>query len=331
MADTVGGGPGPAKGAALAFQFSTDAFRKRERVAAWREVFGRAVLNIDVAPSTEDDFRARATVFRSGTFGMIRAETSPVEQSNSHSLISNDDISFCCVLNSPWSATQSGRNTDLGLGDGVLMSNGEIGKLSFFEASSYVAFGLPKAQLAALVPDHDALLARRIPAGNHALRLLLGYLSLAQGDAFGCDAALDGAFADHVCDLLALALGATRDAAEVARRRGLPAARLEAIKDDIRKAYRRPDLSIHAIAARHGVSARYVQRIFEETGATFTQYLMEQRLLAAYKALRRTGSAVLPISMIALESGFSDVSHFNRLFRQRFGCTPNEVRKAAKT
>ncbi len=323
--------PGSTQGGAQVFQFSTDAFRKRERVAAWREVFGRTVLSIDVAPRDEPGFLARATVFRSASFGMIRAETSPVDQSNSRSLISNDDVSFCCVLTAHWGATQNRRSTDLGPGDGVLMSNGDLGALTFGEACRYVTFGLPKAQLAALIPDLGALLARRIPAGEPALPLLLRYLDLAAGDAFGSNAALRGAFSDHVCDLLALALGATRDVAELARRRGLPAARLQAMKDDIRRACRQSDLSVHAIAARHGVSARYVQRIFEEAGATFTQYLTEQRLLAAYKVLRRPASAFLPISAIAYESGFSDVSHFNRQFRQRFGCTPNEVRKSAKT
>ena len=86
---------------------------------------------------------------------------------------------------------------------------------------------------------------------------------------------------------------------------------------------------MHAIGVRHGVSARYVQRIFEESGTTFTQYLTEQRLAAAHGALRRPSTAVLPISTIAYDCGFSDVSHFNRLFRQRYGCRPSDVRKDA--
>ena len=47
------------------FRFSTDAFRDHERVAAWREVFGRTLLNIDIAPRSPDAFHASATIFRS--------------------------------------------------------------------------------------------------------------------------------------------------------------------------------------------------------------------------------------------------------------------------
>lgn len=85
-----------------------------------------------------------------------------------------------------------------------------------------------------------------------------------------------------------------------------------------------------AVAARHGVSVRYVQRLFEESGLTFTAYLTEQRLAAAYKALRRRAAADVPVSTIAFDCGFADVSHFNRSFRQRFGCTPSDVRNAAR-
>ena len=72
------------------------------------------------------------------------------------------------------------------------------------------------------------------------------------------------------------------------------------MKDDIRKLYRRPDLSVQAIAARHGVSARYVQKIFEASGWTFTRYVAEQRLAAAHKALRRRGADVTVQSTSAL-------------------------------
>jgi AraC-like DNA-binding protein len=105
------------------------------------------------------------------------------------------------------------------------------------------------------------------------------------------------------------------------------AARLHAIKDDISRNLSHPNLSVHAIAARHRVSTRYVQMLFEESGATFTRYLMEQRLAAAHKALVARPDAT--ISTIAYDAGFNDIANFNRVFRQHFGCTPSDVRQAA--
>src|SRR6266511_1649383 len=42
------------------FRFSTDAFLQRERVAAWREIFGRTVVNLDIEPLNPDGFYAEA-------------------------------------------------------------------------------------------------------------------------------------------------------------------------------------------------------------------------------------------------------------------------------
>jgi AraC-like DNA-binding protein len=316
---------------AQAFHFSTDAYREHERIPAWREVFGRTMLRLDFVPQFTEGFRATATGYRSAALGVMRTSTSPTHQGNSRSLISNDDVSFIRVLSCRATASQLGRSADLEPGDGVFMSHGDVGETAFQGECDYVALVLPKSALAPLVPDIGALVARRVPASNPALRLLLRYLDVAQDDHVAGDPGLQTAFSDHVYDLLALALGATRDAAEQARGRGLPDARLRAMKDDIRKYCNHPDLSIHSIATRHGVSARYVQRVFEESGSTFTQHLTEQRLAAAYKALRRRASIDVPISTVAYDCGFSDVSHFNRVFRRRFGCTPSDVRSAPET
>jgi AraC-like DNA-binding protein len=313
--------------AARVFHFSTDVFRKHERIAAWREVFGRTVLNIDVAPRSPDGFQAEAVVFHSEQLGVIRAASSAVAQANSRGMITNDDVSFGCVLDVPWRATQLGREAALQPGDGVLLSNGDLGALDFSEACRYVTFGLPRSAVELLVPDLGALFARRIPAADPALQLLLGYLDLARDDHVARAPALRDAYANHVVDLLALTLGATRDAGEQARQRGVPAARLRAIQDDVARSCREPGLSVHGIARRHGVGARYVQRIFEESGTTFTEYLAEQRLAAAYRALRHPMAQGRSISTIAYDCGFSDVSHFNRLFRRRYGCTPSDVRR----
>ena len=159
--------------------------------------------------------------------------------------------------------------------------------------------------------------------------MLMRYLDLVRRDDVVTTPELAAAFADHVCYLLALALGPTRDAAEQARTCGLPAARLQAIKDDIADNLGRPDLSVHSVAARHNVSVRYVQKLFEESGCSFTQYVIAQRLTAAYRAFAERPAT--PINAIVYELGFSDLSNFNRAFRRQFGCTPSDVRYANRT
>ena len=320
MAGVGAGTSIPDPGNAQVSCFSTDAFRERERIAAWREEFARNLLKIDIVPRIREGFRANATIFRSAQFGILRATTSQVEQGNSlRGMVTNDNVSFVWVLSCRSRAAQLGRSADIEPGDGVLFSHCDVGGLAFSGECRYVALALPRPVLAPLLPDIGALFARRVPGSNPALRMLLHYLSLAQQDHGAHDPALQRAATHHICDLLALTLGATRDATALAQQRGLAAARLRAMQDDIRRSCHHPDLSVHAVAARHGVTARSVQRMFEESGATFTEYLTTQRLEAAHKALSAPESSGRSVSGVAFDCGFSDVSHFNRLFRRRYG------------
>ncbi|GAB2177404.1 helix-turn-helix transcriptional regulator [Dongia sp. agr-C8] len=332
MAGVGAGTSGPAPGNAQVLRFSTEAFRERERVAAWREEFARTLLKLDIVPRIREGFRASATIFRSAQFGVLRATTSQVDQGNSlRGLVTNDNVSFVWVLSCRSRAAQLGRSTDIEPGDGVLFSHCDVGGLSFAGECRYVALALPKPVLAPLVPDIGALFARRVPAANPALRMLLRYLDIAQEGHGANDPALQRTATNHLCDLLSLTLGATRDAAALARQRGLAAARLRVMQDDIRRSCRHPGLSVHAVAARHGVTARSVQRMFEESGATFTEYVTERRLEAAHEALSDPDSSGRSVSSVAFDCGFSDVSHFNRMFRRRYGCTPTEVRSRRRT
>jgi AraC-like DNA-binding protein len=313
-------------------RFSTDSYPAHERVDAWSEAIGRHCgVRIDVNPRSAQDFQTSAKIARLSTLGLVEGSTSPVRQGNARGLIVNDDVTFVGVMTSRWGTSQLGRSLDLHPGDWSLLSNNDVSEITIPEACRFLAFSVPRAAITPLVPDIGATFARRIPASSPALQMLVRYLDLARRDNVVTTPELAAAFTDHVCDLLAFALGPTRDAAEQTRTRGLAAARLQAIKDDIVDNLRRPDLSVHSVAARHGLSVRYVQQLFEESGLTFTAYLTEQRLTAAYRALRRRAPVDVPVGIIAFDYGFANVSHFNRSFRQRFGCTPSDVRNTART
>jgi AraC-like DNA-binding protein len=84
-----------------------------------------------------------------------------------------------------------------------------------------------------------------------------------------------------------------------------------------------------ALAARHCVTPRYVQTLFEGEGTTFSQFLRGERLARVHRMLRDPRHAGHSISGIAYDAGFGDLSHFNRAFRRRYGATPSEMRAAS--
>src|SRR5690606_34977373 len=109
------------------------------------------------------------------------------------------------------------------------------------------------------------------------------------------DDALRSTLAAHVHDLIALAVGAVRDVREAAAGRGLRAAKRHAIRQDIVLSLDHPGLSVGTVARRHACTERFVQRLFEAEGTTFTAFLLAQRLERAYRRLadpRRAGEKV---------------------------------------
>lgn len=134
----------------------------------------------------------------------------------------------------------------------------------------------------------------------------------------------------QVYDLVALAIGPTRDAAEIAGGRGVRAARLRAIQSDIATNAATQSFSIEGLAARHRISPRYIRRLFEGTGTTVIEFVVAQRLAHAHRMLSDAQYDERTISSIAFDAGFSDLSYFNRCFRQRYGATPSDIRAGVR-
>ncbi len=98
----------------------------------------------------------------------------------------------------------------------------------------------------------------------------------------------------------------------------------------VRMIERRPDasLTVGTLAQVAGLSPYHFLRTFERlTGITPHQYILRARLREAALRLVAEPRSVLDI---ALDSGFSDASNFNRAFRAEFGVTPGGFRRAAR-
>jgi AraC-like DNA-binding protein len=88
------------------------------------------------------------------------------------------------------------------------------------------------------------------------------------------------------------------------------------------------DLTIGSVASRAGLTPKQVQRLFGVTGVTFSEFVLEQRLLLACRMLSAVGRHREKIGTIAQDAGFGDLSYFNRSFRKRFGMAPSDWREA---
>lgn len=92
----------------------------------------------------------------------------------------------------------------------------------------------------------------------------------------------------------------------------------------IEQHYQEP-LSIKKLAAAVGFSQSHFMKFFKNTfGTSFTAYLNDYRLTMASRLLPASEDSILTV---AAESGFENLSYFNRRFKERFGVTPREFRR----
>ncbi len=84
------------------------------------------------------------------------------------------------------------------------------------------------------------------------------------------------------------------------------------------------NLSLEMIADASGFSKYHFSRLFKQyTGFTFCDYLNYRRIKQAEELLTQQD---YPITEVAIRSGFTSISTFNRLFKQLKGCSPSEYR-----
>ena len=175
--------------------------------------------------------------------------------------------------------------------------------------------------------DLDDLAGRPLNTRNPTISHLAHYMNLLAGE-IGADHSPP--LAEHIgstlLDLIALALAGNRDAAECARLRGRPAARLKSILAELRAGYADPQFTPHRVAATLGLSTRYVQDLLHANGPSFSARVLGLRLQQARRMLLDSRHDRMRVSDIALACGFNEVSYFNRCYRKRFGAAPLDHR-----
>jgi AraC-like DNA-binding protein len=319
-------------------RFSTRKLPPKQRLPAWYEIFGHATSRRYCRPRQETchvDMR----IWRLGPadapsdLRVLRvATTDGLRTQRPKKLLAdgNDDL----VLNIQETGTthiaQSGREATADAGMAVLTSNADASAISFPAATCFTSIALPRRLITALAPGAEDALVRPTRVASPVVPMLLSYIDML--DATGALQAPDlrRSAITHVHDLCALIIGASREAADIAGRRGLRVARLQALKADIADHLVAGEISSTALAKRHGITPRYVHRLFECEGITLSRFVRGLRLERVHRNLTNPLRAEQAISALAYEAGFGDLSTFNHEFRRRYGATPSDVRATVK-
>jgi AraC-like DNA-binding protein len=310
--------------------FSSDrlpsGFDDRARFSVWRDVLSSVYGPIDVSCLADQPFSQFMEAAQLGGVGVTRLRGTMDRTSWKAGGASRPDF-FLCLSRTPMALSQRGRDVEALARAPVLGSCTEFGDIRWQGCNDVSLIIVPQAQLREQIAGCDDLVARPLCADGAALSHLRRFLCImpAPGEMEG-DPGLAAHIARTLTDLIALALGVEGDAARVARRRGLRAARLREIIAEIRAGFADPAFSERRMAIKLGLTPRYIQDLLHDTGMSFTERLLELRLQRARTMLAEPRHDRLKIGEIAAACGFNEVPHFNRQFRRRFGASPTQYR-----
>ena len=311
-------------------RFASEHLPVRDRLPAWREVYGPRVNGADVQPVSSVPFRADVTLRALPGFGLTITESTPARYARTRRFLADGRDYFGLHVSFAGGACgQRDREIACGPSTAVLMNVAEAGWIVSGRQMRFWGLWFHRAKLEPRVAGLDDRVLQPIASDSEQVRYLIGYVRYLEEQQTLADPEVARIAAVHLRDLFVLLLGGKRDARILAQGRGLRAARLQAIKRYVADTLGQPELSVSTAAAHHRVAPRYVQRLFEGEGTTFSEYVLNERLARVHKMLANPYYARRTVSAIVLEAGFGDVSYFNRRFRRRYGMRPSDVRAGA--
>jgi AraC-like DNA-binding protein len=316
------------------FSFSSAAgleqLRTRAQLDSWVAVHESFFWSMDFVQPDDGRFSGEVRAFALGHVGVAHIEASFAsgDRQRAHILRDNRD-NYALSINDadgPIGVLHGGHETEIEPGGAVLLSGVEPFRFSGNTDKNCINIALPREILLGVSRHVDNRLGARIARGTEALGLLRRYCGLLRIGGPLRDPELQAHAAATVTDLLAIVTGTHGEMAQLAEQRGVRAARLASVLEQIRVAYTHPGISAELVGRTLGISARYVQDLLAETGVGFAERVLEARLQFVRRRLQERGATATRISDIAYAAGFNDISYFNRSFRRRFGMTPGSLR-----
>jgi len=192
-------------------------------VSLLREFYG-PIARLDVEPlDRRVHFEAVARVMPDLTISSVIFSAVRARRTRALMADGNDSCMFSCLRSPGNTIAQRGRETAPAEGSGALLSLADpFACMTVTGIARGISISLPRKVLAASVPRLEDRFGDATP-DSEPLRLLRGYVGLLEQDYVLTTPGLRRVVVNHVHDLVALALGASRDAAEIANGRGLRA------------------------------------------------------------------------------------------------------------
>jgi AraC-like DNA-binding protein len=307
--------------------FSTASSAPRHRGREWTETISSAYYPLDLSFTDEAHFSGELQIWSVGPVSLSRLECDGLlyRRHKRHLLVDHgNDFLITIPDRGEVGFHQESRDVRCSRG-GFLVERSDV-PYDFWhrERSALWVMKAPCDSLRARIGPPERLSGMTFDATRGVGALFIDMISTA---APRLDEMNEGALdvlGRQIIELLCLAIQAD-DRVLDTHLSSVRAAHLYRAEQYIRANLERSELMPQQIADACGISLRYLQQLFTDTGRSVCDWVREQRLIMCGEELRKPNSR-LSISEIAYRWGFADQSQFSKHYRKRFGRTPSETR-----
>ncbi|MFI8437920.1 helix-turn-helix domain-containing protein [Streptomyces sp. NPDC079020] len=314
----------------LVTEFSTEVVAAAEQFALWEEVTARSHMRNRLRSNDSNDFRARTRGLDLGE-AQVCAPTYPhLEIARTAKLIRQFDPEVYQInyfLDGRGTVSPAGGDTPLQPGDLLLLGSsrpcrGEVQAAP--SAWSHVTVRLPRE----LLPLPEKLVQRLIAVPISGRRGMAGVFA---GRLTDLTTRSTEFTPDDIPTLASVAVGLLASAfagcLEVEKTL-TPETRRSALKAQINAFVEQhladPDTTPRTIADAHHISLRHLQQLLAEDDTSPAAWIRHRRLERCRLDLGNPCLNTRPIQTIAACWGFTDPTHFSRLFRATHGIPPQD-------
>lgn len=305
--------------------FSTAGLESGRQFQYFCEVICEAVIHLGARRCTHGPYDAEIRTFGLGPLAFAQVCCDPVVIERTRQNIARDASAyyfFTLQLEGRGCVAQCGREALLQPGEFTIVDSTEPYRLSFDGRVRRLVVRVPYDQLDRRggegVDLRAVAFARSRPGTRLAFNAFCGLAEEARAHPEEVATAVGACTLDLA---VATMLGCGETESGPGSSRVLASVRAYAQSN-----LRDPDLGPRTAAAAAGISVRYLHRIFQGAGSTFSAWVREQRLRRCHADIADAAQARRTITDIAFGYGFNDMAHFSRLFARRFGYPPSRLR-----
>jgi AraC-like DNA-binding protein len=307
--------------------FSTSSLAGGERAGYWASLVCDTFVELDCRIPEPDRFHGKIESSEAGELKFFHIVSSAHEVTRTRSRIARsrqDDFLLSLQTAGRGTVSQDGREAVVGIGDFAIFDTTQPYDLRFDHDFAQIVIRLPRELITAKVADIDRLTARAI-AGNRGIgKVASTYIQQLHSELGEIDPIYLPRMHGSVIDLIATAVADQLDVSERSTERHVMLRRRVSAYIDRNLAD--ADLTCESIAAKHGISARHLSKVFGEAKMRVSQLIWNRRLEQARRDLADPLCRHVSITGVCYDAGFKDAAHFSRLFKSAFGETPSAFR-----